>query len=81
MITFMSVEEAARIFETSPQTIRTWIAEGKLRTAPRLGRRHRIFVESVAEQSGLSGDQVRGMIELYRSEERAINKPGALIAA
>lgn len=74
---FVSPEEAAIVFGTTPQTIRAWIAEGKLRTAPRVGRKHRIFVESVAEQAGLSVERVHELI----TSARAINKTGALMAA
>lgn len=84
LVVFVSPEEAAWVFATTPQTIRSWIAEGKLRTAPRLGRRHRIYIESIAEQSGLSVDRVREIIaagrasEHARMSEGAINKSGAL---
>lgn len=87
---FVSPEEAAWVFETTPQTIRAWIAEEQLRTAPRVGRRHRIFVESVAEKSGLSIDRVREIIQSRRlreaeargaTTESAINKSGAFAVA
>ncbi len=82
---FVSPEEAAAVFGMSAVTIRTWIAEGKLKTAPRVGRKHRIYVESVAEQAGLTVDHVRDVIAALRAQSDAsqgtINKTGALLAA
>lgn len=66
MVSFATAEEAAWVFEVTPQTIRQWVAEGKLRTAPRLGRKHRIYVESIAEQAGLSVERVSAIITAGR---------------
>jgi predicted site-specific integrase-resolvase len=81
---FLSPEQAAWVFDTTSRTIRSWIVEGKLKTAPRLGRKHRIFVESVAEQAGLSVERVNEIVdaeERRQDEGNAINKPRALISA
>jgi excisionase family DNA binding protein len=70
---FVSPEEAAWVFGATPQTIRAWIAEGTLKTAPRVGRRHRIYIESVAEKSGLSMEQVREIVDAGRSQASGRN--------
>jgi hypothetical protein len=79
---FASPEEAAHIFDTTPQTIRAWIAAGKLRTAPRLGRKHLIYVESIAEQAGISVERVNQIIDTLERRTRGdtINEPGAVIS-
>jgi excisionase family DNA binding protein len=69
VVSFATAEEAAWVFEVAPQTIRQWIAEGKLRTAPRLGRKHRIYVESIAEQSGFSVERVSEIIVAGRQSQ------------
>jgi DNA-binding transcriptional MerR regulator len=78
---FVSPEEAAIIFGTTAVTIRTWVREGKLKVAPRMGRRHRIYIESIVENSGLSLEQVQGMITSVRAQSgiasQDINKSGA----
>lgn len=79
---FANPDEAAQIFETTPQTIRSWIAEGKLRTAPRLGRRHRIYVDSIAEQAGITVERVNEIIDALErgKKDGTINEPGPLIS-
>jgi predicted transcriptional regulator len=86
MRVFTTTEIAAEIFGTTTQTIRNWIADKSLKTAPRLGTRRevlRIYVASVAERAGMSTEDVNTLIDGIeaRQKERAINKTGALIAA
>lgn len=81
--TFATAEEAARVFEVTPQTVRAWVEQQRLRSAPRLGRKHRIYIDSIAEMSGLSVDQVIAKIRAGEAElgpETSPNKSGALIA-
>ena len=68
---FVTPEEAAWVFDTTPRTIRSWIVEGKLRTAPRLGRKHRIYIESVAEQAGLTVERVAQIIDAEERRQRS----------
>lgn len=79
---FATPEEAARIFDTTPQTIRSWIAEGRLKTAPRIGRRHRIYVESIAELAGITVERVNDVLDALERAGKGgtINEPGALSA-
>lgn len=80
---FATAEEAAVIFNTTPQSIRTWIADGKLRTAPRIGRKHRIYVESIAELAGISEERVNAILDTLerRGTGGTINEPAALVGA
>lgn len=88
---FVTPDEAARILDRTPQTIRNWIADGVLETAPRVGRKHSIYVKSLAELAGLSIDEVVQLLDqmerkaeaeaLERRKQRIINKPGALLSA
>jgi excisionase family DNA binding protein len=87
MRVFVTTEIAAELFGVSTQTIRNWIKEGALRTAPSIGTRreiHRIYLASVAERAGLEVAEVDRLvtaIESRQTEDRAINKTGALLAA
>jgi DNA-binding transcriptional MerR regulator len=86
MRVFTTTEVAAEIFNTTTQTIRNWIAEGSLRSAPRSGSRRevlRIYVTSLAERAGLPVEEINGLIDAIEARERAersANKPGALPA-
>ena len=88
---FATPDEAARILNRTPQTIRNWIAEGILDTAPRVGRKHSIYVKSIAELAGLELEEVTRLLDEMgrqageeareRRKQRIINKPGALMSA
>jgi DNA-binding transcriptional MerR regulator len=86
MRVFTTTEIAAEIFGTTTQTIRNWIADGSLRTAPRLGTRRevmRIYVASLAERAGMSVEDISRLIEETerRLKAAATNKSGALLVA
>jgi DNA-binding transcriptional MerR regulator len=84
MRVFTTTEITAEIFGTTTQTIRNWIADGSLKTAPRLGTRRevmRIYVSSVAERAGMSVEEINKVIDETEARLSAINKSGALIAA
>ena len=78
MVSFATAEEAAWVFEVTPQTIRQWVAEGKLKTAPRLGRKHRIYVESIAEQAGLTVERVSEIIIAGRQVSTSAQRSGTV---
>lgn len=85
----VSPEEAAEILDRTPRTIRNWIADGVLEAAPRVGRKHSIYVRSIAELAGLSIEEVTKALDsiderkareaLERRKQRIINKPGAFV--
>jgi DNA-binding transcriptional MerR regulator len=85
---FATPDEAATILNRTPQTIRNWIADGILETAPRVGRKHSIYVRSIAELAGLDVEEVKRLLDEMetkaaqeareRRKQRIINKPGAL---
>ena len=57
---YLTVAEAARIAGRSPETIREWVAAGRLRALPRRGRQHiRIHPDD------LDSNQRRGQISAY----------------
>lgn len=88
---FATPDEAAKILDRTPQTIRKWIADDVLETAPRVGRKHSIYVKSLAELAGLSVEEVTQLLDQMeqkaedeareRRKQRIINKPGALLSA
>jgi DNA-binding transcriptional MerR regulator len=80
MRVFTTTEIAAEIFGTTTQTIRNWIADGSLKTAPRLGTRRevmRIYVASLAERAGMSVEEINKVIDGTEARLSAINKSGA----
>lgn len=88
---FATPDEAARILNRTPQTIRNWIADGILETSPRIGRKHSIYVRSIAELAGVEIEEVQKLLEEMekrasdeareRRKQRIINKSGALAPA
>lgn len=86
MRVFATTEVAAEIFGTTTQTIRNWVAEGSLKTAPRRGGRRevlRIYVASLAERAGLSVEEINTIIDGIEARQRErgqTNKPTALSA-
>jgi hypothetical protein len=55
----------------------------ELRTAPRIGRKHRIYVESIAELAGISEERVNAILDTLerRGTGGTINEPAALVGA
>jgi DNA-binding transcriptional MerR regulator len=84
---FTTTEVVAEIFGTSTQTIRNWIVDGSLKSAPRSGNRRdvrRIYVTAVAERAGLPLDEINQLIDAIESRQRGgneRNKPKTLGAA
>ena len=65
---FYRVDEVARLFGVTDQTIRNWIREGKIK-ARRIGRPHMIPLAEVARLLGTSQDEAARLLERQASEE------------
>lgn len=73
-----TIHEAAALLGVYPSTARRYVVDGKLTAAPRMGRRHRVTLESLAYALGLSVDETRKLVQKLRDAEQSQSAAGLI---